>query len=167
MKKYFYSDGTNNFGPFTFEELKEKTINRETNVWFQDLGEWKKAGLVPELNELFALMPPPVGQYDNNSPVASPHKSNSTLLDIFVFSAIAYWFAVTLSSFLITRLVDNWYGGISMYMTIFFNIIFAVVPVAFAFSVRNKTLKIIAIILSALIALEIIYSNMSWLVREI
>ena len=53
MKKYFYSDGTNNFGPFTLEELREKNITRETKVWFQELGEWKRAGSVSELNELF------------------------------------------------------------------------------------------------------------------
>jgi hypothetical protein len=59
MKKYFYTDGTNNFGPFTLEELKEKNITRETKVWFQELGDWKKAWEVPELNELFKLVPPP------------------------------------------------------------------------------------------------------------
>lgn len=60
MKKYFYTDGTNNFGPFTLEELREKNISRETKVWFQELGEWKPAGSVPELDELFRLVPPPV-----------------------------------------------------------------------------------------------------------
>jgi hypothetical protein len=60
MKKYFYSDGTNNFGPFTFEELNEKNITRETLVWFQELGDWKPAGTVPELIEIFQLVPPPI-----------------------------------------------------------------------------------------------------------
>ncbi len=60
MKKYFYSDGTNNFGPFTIEELKEKKITRETKVWFQELGEWKPAGIVPEMDEIFKLVPPPI-----------------------------------------------------------------------------------------------------------
>ena len=55
MKKYFYSDGTNNFGPFTLEELKEKEISRETMIWFQELREWKKAETIQELNDLFAL----------------------------------------------------------------------------------------------------------------
>ncbi|HBX88247.1 MAG TPA: hypothetical protein DEG09_06480, partial [Marinilabiliaceae bacterium] len=41
MTKYFYSDGTNSYGPFTIEELKEKGITRETKVWFQELGDWK------------------------------------------------------------------------------------------------------------------------------
>ena len=66
MKKYFYSDGTNNFGPFTLEELREKNITRETKVWFQELGEWKRAGSVSELNELFKLAPPPITNTNSN-----------------------------------------------------------------------------------------------------
>jgi len=60
MKKYFYTDGTEKFGPFTLEELKEKNISRETQVWFQELEEWKSAGNVLELNEIFILSPPPI-----------------------------------------------------------------------------------------------------------
>ncbi len=66
MKKYFYSDGTNNFGPFTIEELKEKGITRETMIWFQELGEWKKAGTIQELNSLFTLIPPPITKPNSN-----------------------------------------------------------------------------------------------------
>jgi len=62
MQKYFYSDGTNSYGPFTLEELTEKNITRETMVWFQELGEWKPAGSVPELSEMFVLTPPPVAK---------------------------------------------------------------------------------------------------------
>ncbi len=60
MKKYFYSDGTNSFGPFTLEELRSKNISRETLVWFKELGDWKPAGTVPEISEIFQLSPPPV-----------------------------------------------------------------------------------------------------------
>ena len=67
MKKYFYSDGTNNFGPFTLDELKEKKISRETKIWFQELGEWKSAGEVPELTEIFKLVPPPIAKTNYNS----------------------------------------------------------------------------------------------------
>lgn len=62
MKKYFYTNGTNNYGPFSLNELKTKNITRETKVWFQELGEWKPAGLVPELEELFNFAPPPPSQ---------------------------------------------------------------------------------------------------------
>jgi len=53
MKKYFYSDGSSKFGPFTLEELKEENISRETKVWFQELGDWKPVGDVPEWNNIY------------------------------------------------------------------------------------------------------------------
>lgn len=65
--KYFYSDGTNNYGPFTLDELKEKKISRETKIWFQELGEWKSAGEVPELTEIFKLVPPSIAKTNYNS----------------------------------------------------------------------------------------------------
>jgi hypothetical protein len=60
MKKYFYTDGTTQFGPFTFEELREQYITRDTKVWFEGLAEWKSGGSIPELSELFKLTPPEV-----------------------------------------------------------------------------------------------------------
>lgn len=54
MKKYFYTDGYTNFGPFTLEELKYKNITPETNVWYEGMGDWRKASEVPELAALFS-----------------------------------------------------------------------------------------------------------------
>lgn len=34
MKKYYYSDGVNELGPFTFDELKSKGITKDHLVWF-------------------------------------------------------------------------------------------------------------------------------------
>lgn len=62
MKKYFYTDGTTNFGPFTLEELKEKNISKETYIWFQGISDWKQAGTIPELDEIFAFIPPSFSQ---------------------------------------------------------------------------------------------------------
>lgn len=68
MKKYFYTDGTTNFGPFTLEELKAKSITKETYVWFEELGDWKTAGSVPELSNLFKFSsPPPISQTNSNT----------------------------------------------------------------------------------------------------
>ncbi len=73
MKKYYYTDGSNNYGPFTIQELNEASIAPNTLVWFQELGDWQPAGNVPELAELFAAnniqpqtspqTPPPSHQY--------------------------------------------------------------------------------------------------------
>ena len=66
MRKYFYSDGTNKFGPFTLEELRLKNITRETKVWFQELADWQPAGTIPELSEIFKFTPPPISNSGPN-----------------------------------------------------------------------------------------------------
>ncbi len=53
MRKYYYTDGINKYGPFTFEQLLEKKITKETKVWFQDLKDWVPAEEVEELKVLF------------------------------------------------------------------------------------------------------------------
>ena len=58
-KKYFYTDGQRQFGPFTLEELRAQSISRDTRVWFQGLENWTVAGQVPELAALFAAPPQP------------------------------------------------------------------------------------------------------------
>jgi|LSQX01.3.fsa_nt_gb hypothetical protein len=61
MKKYFYSDGTNKFGPYTIEELKGMNITPHTLIWFQGLTDWRAANTFPELYEVYMpSTPPPV-----------------------------------------------------------------------------------------------------------
>jgi len=100
MKKYFYTDGTNKFGPFTLEELKEKEITRETNVWFYELGEWKNAGVIAEIQDLFTLVPPPIQKQNTNTQFSTTRKSERNTIEIFVFSSIAYWFTVDSINFI-------------------------------------------------------------------
>jgi hypothetical protein len=63
MKKYYLTDGEETFGPFSIEELKDKSIVRDSYVWHQDLEDWKQAMEVEELAELFVskpIVPPPL-----------------------------------------------------------------------------------------------------------
>jgi len=60
MKKYFYSNGTEKQGPFSFDELKTENITQETLIWFEGLEDWTVAYEIEELNEIFELIPPPV-----------------------------------------------------------------------------------------------------------
>ncbi len=161
MKKYFYTDGTEKFGPFSIEELKEKEITRETNIWSHELVNWKKAGTIPELQDLFTLMPPPI----QNTNFRRESKNNT--IDIFVFLSIVYWFTVNLTNFVIQKLVDDWYDTPAKFFQIGTNIIFAIIPIIFAISIKNKTLKIIAIILSAFLSIYILYNNIEWLIKEL
>lgn len=60
MKEYYYTDGSTKFGPFKLDELAEQHISRTTLVWSLELNEWKEAGSIPELKELFKNIPPPI-----------------------------------------------------------------------------------------------------------
>ena len=62
MDSYFFHDGNEQHGPFTLEELKEKSIKRETPVWNKGLEDWTRAGDLAELNSLFENTPPAFGK---------------------------------------------------------------------------------------------------------
>lgn len=57
---FYYSDGKNQFGPFSKEEMKSKSIQADTLVWFEGLTEWKRAKDVPEMKEFLPVAPPPL-----------------------------------------------------------------------------------------------------------
>jgi hypothetical protein len=59
MKCYFIYDGQQQHGPFSFEELQQKGVKRETPVWKEGLTEWVNAGKLDELSPLFIVKPPP------------------------------------------------------------------------------------------------------------
>jgi hypothetical protein len=48
MNKYYYSDGSNNYGPFTLEELADREITKVTSVWIYDPSNDEKAGAVQD-----------------------------------------------------------------------------------------------------------------------
>jgi hypothetical protein len=67
MKKYFYSDGKEKQGPFSFEELKNENITRETLIWFEGLEDWIPAKNIKELEEILQLIPPPIPTKETNA----------------------------------------------------------------------------------------------------
>jgi len=60
MKKYFYSDGEEKFGPFSMEELRNENITKDTLIWFEGLEDWVQAKAISEFEEIFKLIPPPI-----------------------------------------------------------------------------------------------------------
>jgi len=161
MKKYFYTDGTNSLGPFSLEELKEKKITRETNVWFHELGEWKEAGGISELSELFTFSPPPFKSQNLN--IHLDKGTEKRKIDVFLFITIIFWFFSDFSMFIISKLVPNWYNTPAKYYQITINIIFSLIPIIFALSIRDKVLRIIALILGGITSIYILYINISGL----
>lgn len=60
MKKFYYSDGNTKYGPFTYEELKDKEINPETLIWYEGLKDWMPASKVEEMRPILELIPPEI-----------------------------------------------------------------------------------------------------------
>jgi len=53
MRQYYYTDGTDRFGPLSIEDLKTKGIKPDTFVWYEGLEDWIAASQVPELKIIF------------------------------------------------------------------------------------------------------------------
>jgi GYF domain 2 len=66
-RKYYYSDGKEQFGPFSYNDLDNEKINPETLIWYPGLSNWTKAKDLPELQDIFNLSPPPL-RLQNNIP---------------------------------------------------------------------------------------------------
>ncbi len=57
--RYFLRHRNERIGPFTFEELKNQRITKNTLVWYEGLCEWTKANEVLELLDLVTDSPDP------------------------------------------------------------------------------------------------------------
>jgi uncharacterized membrane protein YhaH (DUF805 family) len=151
MKKYFYSDGEEKFGPFTLDELKEKNISRETLVWSKELEDWQKADRVSELKEIFFLSPPPLKKtYTKNKESIYTEKTTNWYLKCLKqyadFSGRArrkeYWmFALfNMIFFIVAMILDNVLGltvGELPYGAFYFLYALAVLIPGLAVSVRR------------------------------
>ena len=78
MKKYHYSDGQSQFGPFSFDELKDLPIKRDTFVWFEGIENWTQAGEIEELKELFKSTPPPFTSSASSPPPFNEQPQKTT-----------------------------------------------------------------------------------------
>ena len=76
MKQYYYSDGKNQFGPFSKIELQNTGISKETLVWFEGLSEWQKAGDIEDLADLFPKKQTPPPLPNQKSTIPQPLISN-------------------------------------------------------------------------------------------
>lgn len=103
-KTFYYSDGKEQFGPFSHEEMKSKSISADTLVWFEGLPDWRRAGEVPEMSEFLvhsdfapavqpgsyvetAAVPQPVSQF-GQMPSATPKPAKNFAPILFVFSIV-------------------------------------------------------------------------------
>ncbi len=60
LQKWHINNGENIIGPITIEEVITRKVSRETLLWVEGSEKWIAAGLIPELREYFATVPPPL-----------------------------------------------------------------------------------------------------------
>lgn len=67
MKQYYYANENQQLGPFSFQELRSKNIQKDTYVWYEGLTDWTRAGELSELSTLFQA--PPAPRPSNRPPI--------------------------------------------------------------------------------------------------
>ena len=110
MKKYYLHDGTNNIGPFDFEELNQKSITRNTPIWCEGMEDWKEAGTVEELRNLFPTLPPPLKKNKVDAPKKEPSSDikNSVYWRIYkIVRIIIIVFLVIFGITIVSNIIEN------------------------------------------------------------
>jgi hypothetical protein len=87
---YYTTDGTNQIGPISKQELQAAGIGAHTQVWCNGMANWQPAGQVPALADIFPaggpppIQPPaPVVQQQNYAPQAqAPFNQNQTTINV-------------------------------------------------------------------------------------
>ncbi len=67
MRKYFYTDGVNKFGPFSKDELKSHQINRSTKIWYYGLDKWTEIKEISELEDITSTIPPELKPFNDSN----------------------------------------------------------------------------------------------------
>ena len=88
------------------------------------------------------------------------NESNTSSIIIFVW--IIAVGVLSIIATLYTKFVDNWYEGSSRMVYIGIQIIHNIVMILPAFAIKNKTLKIVGIILMAGLIIWWVFNNISW-----
>ena len=101
MKKYFYTDGKDKFGPYSKDELKTKNISRSTKIWCSGMSDWEELSQIIELEDIKSNFPPHINKVlQSSNSLESKHSQkqkifNNSFLKIFN-KKYAKWLAFTI-----------------------------------------------------------------------
>jgi hypothetical protein len=84
MKKYFYTDGSNKYGPFSKDELILQNISRTTKIWYFGIDKWTELSKISEFDDFTSSIPPEIKKIYINSQKSNPNESTNN--DIHTFS---------------------------------------------------------------------------------
>lgn len=95
----------------------------------------------------------------------SNESTNSKSSDTFLIIFISIAFISAIAQFAIQKLVDNWYESPTKYIQaslwLLQNLSFILIPLA----IRNKTLKIVGFIITAIMVIYWVYTNVEFMTR--
>ena len=94
----------------------------------------------------------------------SGENSNSKLSDILLIIYIGIMLITVVSGYMIEILVPNWYESPTKYFRSILWILSNSCSILIPLSIRNKTLKIIGIIITSLLVIYWVYTNIEWMV---
>ena len=109
MKDYYFLDGKEHKGPFSFEQLVLLRLNRETLIWVEGMENWEKIKDISEFQIFFKPPPPPIEiieelsvKLNDNSQQSYSHKndtnnSNSKMLKLYIIWCSFHFFALLMS----------------------------------------------------------------------
>ena len=60
MANYYYIENDIQKGPFSFQDLKDKKIQKNTLVWCENMENWEEAKNIEEFKEILKYTPPPI-----------------------------------------------------------------------------------------------------------
>lgn len=84
MPKYFIHNGSEQQGPYTLKELKDRKIKSNTPIWYEGLTDWTEAVNINELKDYFKSTPPPFGQKEESHPPIKKSNLGKTIAIILV-----------------------------------------------------------------------------------
>ncbi len=181
MKQYYYTDGTQNFGPYSLEQLQQQFraqgLTAQTYVWAEGFANWQAAGTVPELAGVVGNQPPvvpPQPTATSQKPFANVHildapmqpTSAGSFWDYLPLIALVLWL-ITSATNLIIQITESysWYEAPLRYLLIIINSSSMVSLLALVVATKKPSIKPFAIVVGVLIFILVLISNFRWLIE--
>ena len=134
--EYYYSDGQNQFGPVSLEDLRTK-IDANTLVWHDGMPGWDKASNVEELKAMFARPTPPPPPIVQQTPMQQAVSGSVKKKDVGLLVMAIVSMSVCISFAIINIILEgggHWESLISIYV-----LAFSIVAIVKSIKPKRKT----------------------------
>lgn len=87
MRKIFYTDGNNKFGPYSLEELLSKDLSQDTKIWYYGLKNWTPLSEIEEFKNTTNSIPP----FISEQPLSTPSIHSKMVNSKNAKRSISFW----------------------------------------------------------------------------